>query len=415
MEPLTTKIVLKRIALLATSLFLFVTASCRKEPEVIPITPSVVGEGLDNSEYAGLYLLNEGNMGSNKASLDYLDFASGTYLKNIYPTRNPEVTLELGDVGNDIAIYGSKLYLVINASNKVEVLHASNAKKIGQITIPNCRYITFHEGNAYVTSYVAPVQLDPNAPKGAVYQIDTATLQVSAMAEVGYQPEEITTDGEYLYVANSGGYRTPHYDNTISVVSLASMREEEKIPVAINLHRIERDHRDQLWVSSRGDYKEIPSSLVVLKRQQGGGYRPADTLNISCSGFAIQGDSLYYYGSQWSNKEQRFTTSFGIVNILTHQVVSEKIFKPHPEVKIKTPYSIAIYGRSGDIFITDATDFTSSGRLYCFSKEGEYRWQAETGDIPGQVVFLPKHLATEETTALQTKGIATFRKIFTPD
>ena len=125
--------------------------SCRSDDEpIIPptVTPVAPGEG---GEIKGFFLLNEANMGSNKASLDYFDYESGTYSKNIFPSRNPGVVKELGDVGNDIKIYGDKLYAVINCSHLVEVMDVNTAKHIAVISIPNCRYITFDKGYAYVS------------------------------------------------------------------------------------------------------------------------------------------------------------------------------------------------------------------------------------------------------------------------
>ena len=40
-----------------------------------------------------------------------------------------------------------------------------------------------------MSSYVGPVGLDPNAQLGAVFQVDTATLEITAEVTVGYQPE----------------------------------------------------------------------------------------------------------------------------------------------------------------------------------------------------------------------------------
>ena len=99
---------------LALGMLLFF--SCRyDDDEIIPsvitkVTPSDSVPG----PVKGFFLLNEGNMGSNKATLDYFDYASGEYHKNIFAERNPNVVKELGDVGNDIQIYGNKLYAVIN-------------------------------------------------------------------------------------------------------------------------------------------------------------------------------------------------------------------------------------------------------------------------------------------------------------
>lgn len=113
---------------LAYLLFIVFLTSCRGDQYIIQketeeITPP------QNIATRGFYLLNEGNMNSNKATLDYFDYTKGTYSRNIYAEANPNVVKEMGDVGNDIKIYGSKMYVVVNASNKVEVLDSRTAKK----------------------------------------------------------------------------------------------------------------------------------------------------------------------------------------------------------------------------------------------------------------------------------------------
>ena len=91
-------------------------ASCRDDVMVVPMENIDTGGKTVKSEIIGMYLLNEGNMGSNKSSLDYLDLSGNDstvhYLRNIYAERNPTTVFALGDVGNDIGIYGSRLWLV---------------------------------------------------------------------------------------------------------------------------------------------------------------------------------------------------------------------------------------------------------------------------------------------------------------
>jgi len=144
--------------------------------------------------------LTRGTWGSNKATLDFLDFKRGVYRRNIYAEINPTVPKEMGDVGNDIAIYGSRLYAVINCSNKIEVMNARTTKRIGQVEIPNCRYIQFHGRYAYVTSYAGPVTIDPHYEQlGYVAKVDTATLEVVDRCLVGFQPDELEiVGGKYI-------------------------------------------------------------------------------------------------------------------------------------------------------------------------------------------------------------------------
>jgi len=371
-------------------LFVFVFAflvSCRTDEY---ITREEMESGLaapENTAIKGFYLLNEGNMGSNKATLDFFDYTTGTYHRNIYAEINPNVVKELGDVGNDIQIYGNKLYAVINVSNKIEVLDAKTTKRIKTINLENCRYITFKNGKAYATSYAGPVVLDPNAPLGKVVEIDTTSLAIQRQVTVGYQPEEIEVVGNQLFVANSGGYKFPNYDRTVSVIDLNSFTETKKIDVAINLHRIKKDNYGDLYVSSRGDYYTIPSSLFLIDAATG---MVKKDFHVSVSEMTIVNDKLYYYGNEFNYNTHSYKKSFGIIDVKTEEIISNKIIDLEYVDAIKTPYGIAVNPITEDIYITDARNYVSTGFVYCFDKNGHFKWKTEGGNIPAHFTFLYK-------------------------
>lgn len=370
---------------------LLVATSCREDELVVPTEYDIVGDEAPSSSVRGFYLVNEGNMGSNKCTLDYYDYMTGLYARNFYAERNPSVIKELGDVGNDIGIYGSKLYVTVNCSHKVEVMDARTGIRIGQIDIPNCRYVRFRRGKAYVSSYVGPVMIDPNAPKGAVYEVDTTSLAVTRKVTVGYQPEEMEIVDDYMYVANSGGYRAPNYDNTVSVIEMIDFKQVQQIPVGINLHRLKKDRYGKLWVTSRGDYQTRPSRLYVLQKKRGyNRMTVTDTLDIACSNMAFRGDSLFYYSTEWNNFTQSNTITYGIVDVRTKERVSDNFITDGTDKDITIPYGIAIHPETGDIFVTDAKNYVSSGTLYCFDRRGRRKWSVRTGDIPAHIAFLPK-------------------------
>ena len=381
------------INILLFSFILSGISSCREdelvvptEYDILPFNPSTEVNPI------GMYLLNEGNMGSNKASIDFVDFKNAYYVRNMYAERNPTVIKELGDVGNDIQIYGSKIYAVINCSHKVEVMDAHTLVRIGQIDIPNCRYIKFNKGNAYVSAYVGPVAIDPDAQLGAVYRVDTASLAITGKCTVGYQPDELEIMGEYICVANSGGYRVPKYDYTISVVEMYGMTQVEKIPVGINLHRIEADKYGKLWVTSRGNYGSVRSKMFVLQKESKFSRKMVvtDTLDIPCSEMHIQGDSLYFYSVEWNNQEERNNIAYGIIDVRTKELVTDHFITDGTEQDIEVPYGINVHPATGDIYVTDAKNYVSSGALHCYSREGKKKWSVRTGDIPAHMVFLNK-------------------------
>ncbi|MDE6285803.1 MAG: YncE family protein [Muribaculaceae bacterium] len=370
---------------------LVVATGCREDELVVPTEYDIIGDENRDGTVRGFYLVNEGNMGSNKCTLDFYDYHTGLYSRNFYAEKNPNVVKELGDVGNDIGIYGSKLYVVVNCSHKVEVLDAHSGIRIGQVDIPNCRYVRFNRGKAYVSSYVGPVLIDPNAPKGAVYEVDTLSLAITRKVSTGYQPEEMEVIDDYMYVANSGGYRAPDYDNTVSVIQMVDFKQVQQIPVGINLHRLKKDRYGKLWVTSRGDYQSRPSRLYVMEKKPGFNQMTvSDTIPVACSNMAFYGDMMYYYATEWNNYSASNTITYGVIDVRTKEIVSHNFITDGTENEITIPYGIAVHPDTGEIFVTDAKNYVSSGTLYCFTPDGRKKWSVRTGDIPAHITFLPK-------------------------
>lgn len=370
------------ISLCLLSLLLF---ACRDDYEVF--YPEEITVSLpEYTSIEGFYLLNEGSMGTNKSTLDYYNYRTGKYNRNIFGFANPYVVKELGDVGNDIKIYGDKLYAVINCSHKVDVMDKYTAKKLAQIDIPNCRYIAFHQGFAYVSSYAGPVQIDPDYKQlGFVAKIDTVTWEIVNKCIVGYQPDGIEIVGNKLYVANSGGYMVPNYESTITVIDLNTFKETKRIEVAKNLHRLKADRHGNLWVCARGDYFNKPSNLYcidLIKEQV------TDTIDIPVSNFCLDGDSLYICSAEFNYITMDHSVTYGIVDVIKKEIVSHNFITDGTEKEIQMPYGIMVNPITKDIYITDAKNYVLPGRLYCFDKEGKKKWDERTGIIPGHFVFL---------------------------
>lgn len=377
---------MKKLNFCLTVLTLFFLFSCRTDDVVVPEERETLAVP-ENTPIKGFYLLNEGNMGSNKSTLDFFDYTTGTYRRNIYAEINPSVVKELGDVGNDIIIYGSKLYAVINASNKIEVMDAKTTKRIKTIQLQNCRYMTFKGGKIYASSYAGPIDLNPNSPPGKVVEIDTVSLAIQREVVVGYQPEEMEIVGNQLFVANSGGYMFPNYDKTVSVVDLATFKQTKKIDVAINLHRLKKDNYGDLYVSSRGDYYTIPSSLFLVDAATG---IVKKDFHVAVSGMTIVNDKLYYYGNEFNYTTHTYTKTSGIIDVKTEQIISNKIIDQEYMNDIKAPYGLAVNPYTEDIYITDARNYVSTGFVHCFDKNGKFKWKTEGGNIPAHFAFLYK-------------------------
>lgn len=379
-----TRILYRRIWLLALIGGVLLTTGCRKEIPMIRSEVDYVTMPTAPERIEGFFLVNEGNMGSNKCTIDHFDARTGGYQRNIFPERNPGVVKELGDVGNDIAIHDDRLYVVVNCSNLVEVMNVHTAEHIGSVTIPNCRYIVFDGDRAYVSSYAGPVQIDPEARPGKVVEIDTRTLTITREVVVGYQPEEMVITGGRLYVANSGGYRYPNYDRTISVVDLESFEVVNTIDVAINLHRMELDRFGRIYVSSRGDYYGTGSDIYVVDVAT---EQVIGRLGLAASEMCIDDDRLYVISTEWSYTSNSNEISYAVYDTAEERIVSRSFITDGTEKQIALPYGLAVNPETKEIYVCDATNYVTPGYLYCFSPGGELKWRVRTGDIPAHIAF----------------------------
>ena len=252
-----------------------VFCACRKDP--VPEPPSkdaeLTGEKVDVTGFPEsakkLFVLNEGGMGSNNASLDFLRISDGNYITGAFKKMNPSVEAGLGDVGNDIAIHGDEAWIVVNNSGLVEVISAKDETEITTIQIPTPRNIAFDDRYAYVTSWAGAYLSwtspeDSKNPKGQVYKIDLSTKKVAGTVEVGYQPEGIAYYDGKLYVANSGGVSSqlaPNYayDNTVSIIDTKSFKVTQTVEVQVNLKNVFADGKGNIYVTTLGNYGDVHS------------------------------------------------------------------------------------------------------------------------------------------------------------
>lgn len=374
---------------------LVAAAGCRKE-DTLRFLPGENGEPSDyevvdaavnaSAKPSGIYLVNQGNQGSNKARLDFLNFHNGFYIRDVFTEYNPEVVKGLGDTGNDVQVYKGKVFVAVNGSHKVEIMDAYSMKRLAQVDVPNCRFIAFDGNHAYVTSYVAKDKETLKTQKGALYRIDLDTYKVTGQVTVGYQPEQLVIRDGKAYVANSGGYVAGN-DNTVSVVDLKSMKVEYNIEVAVNLELMLVDAEGTIWVSSRGNYVDVSSTLNYLVKK-GDKYELGGSVNVPVSSMALAGDKIYVIGLTYIPPTWTPTTTYNIVNAKTRELESGSFITDGTESDIATAFTVTVNPGNGDIYVTDAKDYVSSGTLHCYTGSGKHKWSVRTGDIPGRIAFL---------------------------
>lgn len=100
----------------------------------------------------GFLVANEGSYGKPNAEVTFVSSDLNTKQDNIFSSNNG--SSNLGDVLQTIAFNGENAYLVLNNSNKIEVVNRYNFKRITTVTsnLQNPRYMAFSGNQYYVTN-----------------------------------------------------------------------------------------------------------------------------------------------------------------------------------------------------------------------------------------------------------------------
>lgn len=322
----------------------------------------------------GAYVLNEGNFGLNNTTLTYYDFETATAFTDFFLETNDR---GMGDTGNDLKAYGSKLYAVVNVSSQIEVMDLKTGVSIKKIPMfddeENARQprnIAFHGGYAYVCSF-----------DGSVGRLDTATLEFNKFITAGRNPDGICVANNKIYVANSGGLDFPDYDNTVSIIDIATFEELKKVTVAINLFSIQADEEGDVYVVSRGNYDDIP---YTFHRIDATNDAVTEFDDVQAINFTIYDNKAYLYDYNYTTMQAAFT----VIDLSTEIIITENFITD--ETEIQTPYGIDVDPNNGDVYITDALNFSVTGDVLCFSKNGKFKFRFEAGTNPSNVVFVKK-------------------------
>ena len=313
----------------------------------------------------GVFVLNEGKFQKNNASLAYYDFLTGFGSNDIFLDKNNR---GLGDTGQDMIKYGSKLYIAVYGSNTIEVVDATSGVSFKFLTLQSPRSLTAANGKVYI------VQFD-----GHVAQMDTITCSIDRTITVGSGPDKSVIANNKLYVANTGGLSTK--DSTVSVVNLSTFTETNKILVNLNPSgNIKADSYGNVYIVSNGNYGSIPGKF---QRIEAGTDKVTD-INVAVKGFTIDGDYAYIYNFSYDSNWQAISKKISVYDVKNDKIVSDSLATPSI---IKTPYCIAVNLVTKDIYL-GVTDYSTAGKMYCFGQDGSQKFTFTTGVNPSKLVFI---------------------------
>lgn len=219
-----------RFSLLAVVAFLF--AACSKDDN----NPS-------SKQGNGIYIECQGNWSKNDGAIDYFDPTTMSVTSDVFNKANG---VGLGDVVQSMSIYDGKGYIVVNNSQKVEIVDMSTFKRIHTITgLSYPRYVL----NVNADEFMVSNGNSQDYSNGQVYVYDAKTYAQKAIITVGKGPEQMAYANGKVFVTNSGGYKS---DNTVSVIDPTTNTVTATITVGGDPCDIAVDANQNVWVYCKG-------------------------------------------------------------------------------------------------------------------------------------------------------------------
>jgi YVTN family beta-propeller protein len=341
-------------------LFIFsvVFTACEKNDpvqELKPVTPS------------GVFILNQGGYGQNNAGITHYSLKTGDIIADIMDGA-------LGDTGQDMILYGGKLYVSVYGTSVINVIDLKTTASLKIIPVKDSNG-TVARGPRSLAAYAGKIYASTH--DGHVIRIDTTTLAIEAITETGPYPEGIAAAGGKLYVANSNGLNFPDFDNTLSIIDIAEFKETERITVGLNPNGVAADARGDIYLSHKGNYVDIPSGMKKIDARTG---ELTDLAGVaSGENFTIADDMLYYFNVAYTSEGTVCT--FGRYNISTGQKAPEEIITDG--TKINTAFAIGVDPDSRDVYISD----TNPHKVYIFDADGRLKKTIDAGVFACKFIF----------------------------
>lgn len=341
-------------------LTVLVLFSCKKEDGTPPPNAPAL---LQN----GILVLNEGLFQHNNSGLSWVSMADNTINNEFFMQKTGRM---LGDTGNDLKRYGSKIYVVVNVSSTIEVLDANTGNAIKQIEMLNGteskqpRFIEFFNGKAFIVCF-----------DGFVDVLDTTTLTIEKRIAVGTNPDGIVRSGNNLFVSNSGGLNPPIMDSTVSVIDGFSLTETKKIVVGLNSGALAVDDLGNVFVVTRGNYGSIPSRLVKID---------ASSLEMTVK-YPFDASGI----EPMNNKFLLSYYSSGQAHVALFNPVSGLIENPDflNLNTVQTLYGVRYRAANNQIYVLDAMGYTTTGYVRQFNTSGSETTSFSVGLNPTALLF----------------------------
>ncbi len=303
-----------------------------------------------------VYVGCEGNFLSSNSKVSFYTEGTGSVVSDLYQVTNGA---GVGDVLQSMQNYGGKIYLVVNNSSKIQVCKPNTLQLETSITgFTSPRYILpVSNSKAYVTDLMA----------NKVWKVDLTTNTISGSIALNGWCEQMQLVYGKVFVAN---YTT----GKVYVIDSKSDVLIDSIVVSETAESMVQDANGKLWVLCNGNsfssiapamYRINPVSKSVEQTFALTGYPSKLCANSS-------NDTLYFLNA-------------GVYQFNCN--ASALPSTPLIDQGTSSFYGLSIHPESSKIFVGDAVDYISNGKVKMYKPNGTFTGSFTVGISPSSFLF----------------------------
>ena len=316
----------------------------------------------DIAKNEGFFLVNEGTFGFGNASLNYInlkDESKNTGNDLFYNANNRKV----GDVFQSMNYINGNLWLVLNNSGKIEIVNSQNFKSIASIkNLKSPRY---------------SLEIIP----GKVYVSDLNSNYINIINSVDFtKTGEIKCVGwtEEMLLFEQKVWITNHNSNYLYVINPQNDVITDSIKLAWGGSSLLSDKYGKIWVLCSGD---------IIKNKTGGLFCiNAKNLKIEKEILFDKTDFNPFKLKQTENNDSIMFICKGIYKFSKN----DNNLPLLPFIKELTGssfYGLTIDKNDGNIFVADAYDYVSNGKIHKYSASGNFLKSYKAGVVPSDFLW----------------------------
>lgn len=327
-------------------------------------------EGPSGEFATGVFVVNEGNFQDSDGTISHYNENTNTATSAIFSTTNSGAIL--GDVVQSMTIDNNLAYIVVNNSNKVEVVNSNTFEReytIDGLLLP--RYFLAHNGKGYISEWVS------FSDKGRVSVLDMATRTIETTIETDIGAEFILEVGGSIYVSNS-------FTTNISVIDPESNTVTATIDLDASVTQMVVDRNQKVWAISGGstDFNVSPP----VPNNDGKLVRIDPTTNTVEAEILLNTNATRRLVTNSDGSELLILIGNSVFNIPVDGA-SGTLTALVDEANAIGFYGIGVDPDTDIIYVGDARGFQGNGTVYRYAADGTFIDTFSAGRGPNGFVF----------------------------